>query len=170
MDEDEDAAEATLDEIQQIRLSRHKLEKWCHEPFFDELVEGCFVRIGIGTSNETGKSVYRCAEIVQIEDRQPYTVGKTKTRKALKLRHGDQERNFRMEFVSNSDIELSEVYCPRANARAPCSPWTHVSSWPQFRKWREAMLDNDLRPATRGHVERKLKALGEIATDLVWMQ
>mmetsp|Transcript_20384 Transcript_20384/g.60889 ORF Transcript_20384/g.60889 Transcript_20384/m.60889 type:complete len:567 (-) Transcript_20384:8-1708(-) len=137
-EEEEDAAEATLDEIQQIRLSRHKLEKWCHEPFFDDLVEGCFVRITIGTSNETGQSVYRCAEIVNVEDRQSYSFGKTRTRKALKLRHGDQERNFRMEFVSNAKIEPSE-----------------------FRKWQEAMVDNDLRPATRGHVERKLKALEE---------
>jgi RNA polymerase-associated protein RTF1 len=108
-DDEEDAAEATLDEIQQIRLSRHKLEKWCHEPFFDELVEGCFVRIGIGTNNESSQTVYRCAEIVQVEERQPYTFGETKTRKALKLRHGEQERNFRMEYVSNSKIEPSEV-------------------------------------------------------------
>ena len=108
-DDDEDAVEATLDAVQQIRLSRHKLEKWCHEPFFDDLVEGCFVRIGIGTSPDTGQPVYRCVQIVGVTERNPYTFGSTKTTKALKLRHGDQVRDFRMEFVSNAHIEPAEV-------------------------------------------------------------
>ncbi|TRY86808.1 hypothetical protein DNTS_020529 [Danionella cerebrum] len=45
------------DELNRIRLSRHKLERWCHMPFFSNTVTGCFVRIGIG--NSSNKPVYR---------------------------------------------------------------------------------------------------------------
>lgn len=45
------------DELNRIRLSRHKLERWCHMPFFAKTVTGCFVRIGIG--NSSSKPVYR---------------------------------------------------------------------------------------------------------------
>lgn len=45
------------EELNRIRLSRHKLERWCHMPFFAKTVTGCFVRIGIG--NSSSKPVYR---------------------------------------------------------------------------------------------------------------
>ena len=45
------------DELNRVRLSRHKLERWCHMPFFSKTVTGCFVRIGIG--NSSSKPVYR---------------------------------------------------------------------------------------------------------------
>lgn len=45
------------DELNRVRLSRHKLERWCHMPFFAKTVTGCFVRIGIG--NSSSKPVYR---------------------------------------------------------------------------------------------------------------
>lgn len=47
----------TKEELASIRLSRHKLEKWCHMPFFKKTVVGCFVKIGIG--NHDGRPVYR---------------------------------------------------------------------------------------------------------------
>ena len=31
--------------------------RWCHMPFFNKVVEGCYVRIGIG--NHEGRAVYR---------------------------------------------------------------------------------------------------------------
>jgi len=40
-----------------IRLSRHRLERWCFMPYLKRIVIGCFVRIGIGAHQ--GKSVYR---------------------------------------------------------------------------------------------------------------
>lgn len=45
------------EELNRVRLSRHKLERWCHMPFFAKTVTGCFVRIGIG--NSSSKPVYR---------------------------------------------------------------------------------------------------------------
>lgn len=49
------------DELNRIRLSRHKLERWCHMPFFAKTVTGCFVRIGIG--NSSSKPVYRVSKL-----------------------------------------------------------------------------------------------------------
>lgn len=50
------------EELNRIRLSRHKLERWCHMPFFAKTVTGCFVRIGIG--NSSSKPVYRVSLVL----------------------------------------------------------------------------------------------------------
>lgn len=66
-EEDEEAREwrarrqsqpiSTKEELSRIRLSRHKLERWCSMPFFKKTVVGCFVKIGIGSHE--GTAVYR---------------------------------------------------------------------------------------------------------------
>ena len=97
----------TRQELSPIRLSRHKLEKWVHTPFFAKTVIGCFVRIGIGTYS--GRPIYRVAEILEvIETHKVYSIGSAKTNKGLRLRHGGSERVFRMEFVSNQEFTDSE--------------------------------------------------------------
>ncbi|MGH0122928.1 UNVERIFIED_CONTAM: hypothetical protein FKN15_018595 [Acipenser sinensis] len=104
------------DELNRIRLSRHKLERWCHMPFFAKTVTGCFVRIGIG--NSSSKPVYRVAEIVDVvETAKVYQLGTTRTNKGLQLRHGNDTRVFRLEFVSNQEFTENE-----------------------FMKWKEAMI------------------------------
>ena len=47
----------TKDELATIRLSRHRLERWCFMPYLKRIVVGCFVRIGIGAHQ--GRSIYR---------------------------------------------------------------------------------------------------------------
>ncbi|XP_028165181.1 RNA polymerase-associated protein Rtf1-like, partial [Ostrinia furnacalis] len=90
----------TRDQINKLRLSRFKLERLVHLPFFARVVTGCFVRIGIGNNN--GNPVYRVAEIIDVyETAKVYNLGNTRTNKGLKLRHGTQDRVFRLEFVSN---------------------------------------------------------------------
>ena len=44
----------TQDDLELIRLSRHKMEKFVHLPIFKKLALGCFVRIGIG---QVGNSI-----------------------------------------------------------------------------------------------------------------
>lgn len=98
---------ATREDLSQIRLSRHKMEKWVHMPYFGKTVVGCFVRIGIGTF--AGKPVYRVAEITDVvETAKVYSLGSAKTNKGLRLRHGGSERVFRLEFVSNQDFTEME--------------------------------------------------------------
>lgn len=43
-----------------------------------------------------------------IETAKVYQVEKTRTNKGLRLKHGSDERVYRLEFVSNGDFTLSE--------------------------------------------------------------
>ncbi|KAF4520734.1 hypothetical protein B566_EDAN004854 [Ephemera danica] len=95
---------SSKEELNKIRLSRHKMERFVHLPFFNQVVTGAFVRIGIG-NDTTGRPVYRVAEIIGVcETGKVYQLGSTRTNKGLKLRHGGNERVFRLEFVSNSEF------------------------------------------------------------------
>lgn len=95
------------EDLEKIRLSRHKMERFVHLPIFGKAVIGCFVRVGIGSNQ--GRSVYRVAEIMEVcETAKTYQLGSTKTNKGLRLKHGSQERVFRLEFVSNSPFSDSE--------------------------------------------------------------
>lgn len=128
---------STKEDLNKIRLSRHKMERFVHLPFFDRVVLGCFVRIGIGNNN--GKPVYRVAEISGVcETVKIYQLGGTRTNKGLKLRHGAQERIFRLEFVSNQEFTDSEFF-----------------------KWKETCALQGISMPTFDEVEQKLKDIKE---------
>ncbi|XP_053330487.1 RNA polymerase-associated protein RTF1 homolog [Spea bombifrons] len=119
------------EELNKVRLSRHKLERWCHMPFFAKTVSGCFVRIGIG--NHNSKPVYRVAEITGVvETGKVYQLGGTRTNKGLQLRHGNDQRVFRLEFVSNQEFTESE-----------------------FMKWKEAMFSAGMQLPTLDEINKK---------------
>ncbi|CAG9818472.1 unnamed protein product [Phaedon cochleariae] len=138
-DDNEEAVEAkkqpaylpSRHDLNTIRLSRHKLERFVHMPFFDRIAKGCYVKVGIGQHNNM--PVYRVAEVVGVyETAKIYNLGSTKTNKGLKVRHGTQERVFRLEFISNQEFIENE-----------------------YQKWIEASAaaGNDL--PTKGKVEQK---------------
>ncbi|XP_043998184.1 RNA polymerase-associated protein RTF1 homolog isoform X1 [Gambusia affinis] len=125
------------EELNRVRLSRHKLERWCHMPFFAKTVTGCFVRIGIG--NSSSKPVYRVAEIVAVvETTKVYQLGSTRTNKGLQLRHGADTRVFRLEFVSNQEFTESE-----------------------FMKWKEAMIVAGMQVPTLDEITKKEQSIKE---------
>ncbi|KAG7256909.1 hypothetical protein CRUP_036155 [Coryphaenoides rupestris] len=125
------------DELNRVRLSRHKLERWCHMPFFSKTVTGCFVRIGIG--NSSSKPVYRVAEIVDVvETAKVYQLGTTRTNKGLQLRHGGDTRVFRLEFVSNQEFTDNE-----------------------FMKWKEAMIVASMQVPTLDELTKKEQSIKE---------
>ncbi|KAM9786349.1 RNA polymerase-associated protein RTF1 homolog isoform 2-T2 [Syngnathus typhle] len=125
------------DELNRIRLSRHKLERWCHMPFFAKTVTGCFVRIGIG--NSSSKPVYRVAEITDVvETAKVYQLGTTRTNKGLQLRHGGDMRVFRLEFVSNQEFTENE-----------------------FMKWKEAMIMAGMQVPTLDEITKKEQTIKE---------
>ncbi|XP_046491657.1 RNA polymerase-associated protein Rtf1 [Neodiprion pinetum] len=127
----------TKDDLNKVRLSRHKMERFVHLPFFDRVVQGCFVRIGIGNNN--GKPVYRVAEISGVcETGKIYQLGGTRTNKGLKLRHGAQERVFRLEFVSNQEFTETEFF-----------------------KWKETCALQGISLPTFDEIEHKLKDIKE---------
>lgn len=111
------------------------MEKWVHLPDFGKIISGCFVRIGIG--QHEGRSIYRIAEILEVCDTPKiYNIGKTRTNKGLKLRHGHQERVFRLEFVSNNSFTEDE-----------------------FEKWRETVMLGGMVLPTVREVEMKEKQI-----------
>ncbi|KAM4662416.1 RNA polymerase-associated protein RTF1 homolog [Discoglossus pictus] len=119
------------EELNKVRLSRHKLERWCHMPFFAKTVSGCFVRIGIG--NHNSKPVYRVAEITGVvETGKVYQLGTSRTNKGLQLRHGSDQRVFRLEFVSNQEFTENE-----------------------FMKWKEAMFSAGMQLPTLDEINKK---------------
>nr|CDS22781.1 RNA polymerase associated protein RTF1 [Echinococcus granulosus] len=113
----------TLEQLSKIRLSRFKLEKWVHMPFFDNLVKGCFVRIHIGQCRNV--PVYRCGEIIDVKEMaKPYDLGKTRTNKGIVIRLGKDQHTFRLMFVSNSEFlpvefESWKKYSNQAGIKPP---------------------------------------------------
>lgn len=59
---EEEARPVNLEELLSVSLKRDFIERKIEEPYFDRMVVGCFVRIGIGMHNE--RPVYRVAEII----------------------------------------------------------------------------------------------------------
>lgn len=128
---------STREELNKLRLSRFKMERIVHLPIFERVVKNCFVRITIGNNN--GKPVYRAAEIVGIvETAKVYQLGKNRTNKGMRLRHGKEERVFRLEFISNQDFTQSE-----------------------FDKWRDVCLSSGVEFPTLETIEQKLKDIKE---------
>uniref|UniRef100_A0A1I7XL78 Plus3 domain-containing protein n=1 Tax=Heterorhabditis bacteriophora TaxID=37862 RepID=A0A1I7XL78_HETBA len=96
-----------LQELSRARLSRYKLSRIVHAPFFSQSVVGCFVRIGIGMV--AGKSRYRISQITEVvETAKVYNLEKTRTNKGIKLKYGKGERVYRLEFVSNTEFPNDE--------------------------------------------------------------
>ncbi|KAG0056435.1 RNA polymerase-associated protein rtf1 [Gryganskiella cystojenkinii] len=98
---------ATLEDLNSIRMTRDKIEKWCYSPFFKDTIVGCFVRFSIG--NDRNRPVYRITEVVSVgKQSKIYPVGKTMTNLTLTLKHGAAERAFTMEAISNSPFTEEE--------------------------------------------------------------
>lgn len=128
---------SSRDDLNRLRLSRHKMERFIHLPIFDRLVQNCFVRISIG--NHNNRPVYRAAEIMAVvETAKVYQLGPSRTNKGLRLRHGSQERVFRLEFISNQDF-----------------------SEPEFDKWRSVCEANAIPLPTVEFLGQKRRAIKE---------
>ncbi len=63
-EEDLSGPRAELTDYVKLQIRRNYLEKWLHEPFFDQVVKGLFVRIFIGPMD--GVAVYRMCEVVDV--------------------------------------------------------------------------------------------------------
>ncbi|KAF9585712.1 RNA polymerase-associated protein rtf1, partial [Lunasporangiospora selenospora] len=122
---------ATLEELNAIRMTRDRLEKWCYSPFFKDTVIGCYVRISIGQDN--GRPVYRIAEVISVgQQNKIYSIGKTSTNLNLLVKHGRAEKTFTMDFISNSSFSEDE-----------------------FRRYEITLRNDKLDLATLEHVENK---------------
>lgn len=55
----------SFEDIKKITIRRSKLAKWFLEPFFEELIIGCFVRVGIGRSKSG--PIYRLCMVKNVD-------------------------------------------------------------------------------------------------------
>jgi len=132
----------TREELEKIRLSRFKLDKFVHLPSFKKTVIGCFVRIGIGQNKEKNCPVYRVAEVTDVcETAKVYDVMKSRTNIGLRIRHGKQERVFRAQFISNQPFTESE-----------------------FVKWKLTCEAEHVELPTNQHIAEKIQAIQKALT------
>ncbi|KAF8374307.1 hypothetical protein PRIPAC_80736, partial [Pristionchus pacificus] len=96
-----------LEELKLTRLSRFKLARFVHAPFFNKTVIDCYVRIGVGKLlGNPNKDNYKIAQVIDVvETDKVYNVESAKTNKGLTLRIGTEERVYRREFVSNKKFQ-----------------------------------------------------------------
>lgn len=100
-----------FEHLNQLRLSRFKLEKWCHAPFFRDSIIGCFARILLGVDPKTNQQCYRVGQIIDVCETTVYSLSnkKDRTNKGLKLRHAKHpDRVYKIMFASNSPFTKSE--------------------------------------------------------------
>ena len=131
-----------FDDVKSITLRRSKLVKWFMEPFFEDLMSGCFVRLGIGkTKNGTPK--YRLCIVRNVDA-------------------SDPDRKYKLENYTTYKY-LNVVWDSEANA----ARWqmTQVSDSPpneeEFKEWLQEAEKNGVRIPTRQEVQEKKDAIQE---------
>lgn len=100
-----DTEPLTFDDIKQITIRRSKLAKWFMEPFFEELIVGCFVRVGIGRTR-SGVSLYRLCFVLNVDASDPdrlYKFENRSTYKYLNCAWGSESSTARWQMAMISD-------------------------------------------------------------------
>ncbi|KAI3434930.1 hypothetical protein D9Q98_002984 [Chlorella vulgaris] len=118
--------EAPLEEVKKIQVRREKLEEWVNQPFFEDTLPGCMVRVMVGdVLGPDGMPVqsYRLCQVVAVETRapgyykdsgkawpSPYAFGpsKEKTHKWLLVERGHSQRGMPLAQVSNTGFSQAE--------------------------------------------------------------
>jgi len=94
----------SFQDIKEITIRRSKLAKWFMEPFFEELIVGCFVRVGIGRS-KTGP-IYRLCMVKNVDASEPdrqYKLENKTTYKYLNVVWGNESSAARWQMAMVSD-------------------------------------------------------------------
>lgn len=63
---------ADLRDYERVRIGRSNFAKVCFYPNFDSSIKGCYVRVSIGMTRETGEAQYRMAQIKGIQQSQQF--------------------------------------------------------------------------------------------------
>jgi len=132
------------EDLEKIRLSRYKIDKFVHLPIFKQTVIGCFVRIGIGNNPEKNIPIYRVAEITDVcETAKVYDVmpNGNRTNLGFRLQFGKMSKVFRAQFISNKPFTDSE-----------------------YNKWRETCISEHVDLPTYKHVDSKVASIQKALT------
>ncbi|XP_062202512.1 protein RTF1 homolog [Phragmites australis] len=134
-----------FDDVKSITLRRSKLVKWFMEPFFEELISGCFVRLGIGKT-KSGVPKYRLCIVRNVDA-------------------SDPDRQYKLESYTTCKY-LNVVWDSEANA----ARWqmTQVSDSPpleeEFKEWLQEAEKNGVRIPSRQEVLEKKEAIQKAYT------
>lgn len=99
----------TFDDIKEVTIRRSKLAKWLMEPFFEELIVGCFVRVGIGRSKSG--PIYRLCMVRNVDASEPdrqYKLDNKITHKYLNVVWGNENSAARWQMAMVSDSVPNE--------------------------------------------------------------
>ncbi|XP_057438469.1 protein RTF1 homolog [Lotus japonicus] len=94
----------SFEDIKEITIPRSKLAKWFMEPFFEELIVGCFVRVGIGRSKSG--PIYRLCMVKNVDASDPdrlYKFENRSTYKYLNVVWGNETSAARWQMAMVSD-------------------------------------------------------------------
>ncbi|KAI3798065.1 hypothetical protein L1987_33333 [Smallanthus sonchifolius] len=94
----------TYEDVKGITIRRSKLAKWFMEPFFEELIVGCFVRVGIGKSKSG--PIYRLCIVRNVDAADPdrqYKLENKMTHKYLNVIWGNESSAARWQMAMISD-------------------------------------------------------------------
>lgn len=131
--------ELTLNDINKIRFGRTLFSKYCHNPGFEKVVSGTYVRVNIGYDHKKQQPVYRICEVKKLVSApKPYTFQNRTVDEAILVASAKNEKTFEMGICSDSPFSEDE-----------------------FRWWKQHMLKDDLSLPTVKRVERKLAELME---------
>ncbi|XVE51301.1 hypothetical protein DITRI_Ditri02bG0029200 [Diplodiscus trichospermus] len=99
----------SFDDIKEITIRRSKLAKWFMEPFFEELIVGCFVRVGIGRSRSG--PIYRLCMVRNVDAtdlERTYELENKTTYKYLNVVWGNESSAARWQMAMISDSPPQE--------------------------------------------------------------
>ncbi|KAF8064520.1 KIN4A [Scenedesmus sp. PABB004] len=120
---EESEERASLEEVRSITLRRADLEAWHAEPFFEEDVRGCLLRV-VHTAEQarTGFPAYMLARVADVVQRNSYAfpagAKNSRTRKWLHLDDLSGNGVFRHQMVLVSNSAVTEAEYEKALARA----------------------------------------------------
>ncbi|XP_050273736.1 protein RTF1 homolog [Quercus robur] len=173
----------TFEDIKEITIRRSNLAKWFMEPFFEELIVGCFVRIGIGRSKV--ESIYRLCLVQGVDatcpDQQYKLEGKI-THKYLNCVWGSDSSaaRWQMAMVSDSapreeefkqwvrEMERSGCRMPRKQAvlekrESILKPYTYVYSAATVKQMLQEKKSTTSRPLNIAVEKDRLRRQLEVA-------
>ncbi|EDW81928.1 uncharacterized protein Dwil_GK25522 [Drosophila willistoni] len=136
----------TLEQLEQLRLSRHRLEQLLLRPAFEQAVSNCFVRVHINAEATAEMPEYRIAEVITaVELSEGYYVdspveaggkgnrnGSLPTNMALRLRYDDVIKQHELTEISNMPFSRRE-----------------------FELWRDNCINQAIEPPTSETIARK---------------